>query len=251
MANVVKFNGKELPDWVRVTGVTLPVLPEISPKEHESIRRYGNVDAGVEIGGKPFSLSVLFILGDGDNLHDKAQELKAWLRGESWQTPSKLVFDESPDYYYMARVTNAVEVSDNFFYGEGTIEFKSVDGIRYREEHSETLISGQSNIVTYNGLETAPTVIEITLNEDARNLVVENSSTGKVLRLNREFKSGQSLTINSNTKEIRWNNDLAMYLLTIQSRWIYLTEGENVIKVYSDSGASVDMNIRLRYTELN
>src|SRR5699024_9246456 len=108
-----------------------------------------------------------------------------------------------------------------------------------------------SNIVTYNGLETAPTVIEITLNEDARNLVVENSSTGKVLRLNREFKSGQSLTINSNTKEIRWNKDLAMYLHTIQSRWKYVTESENEIKVNSDSGASIDMNIRLRYTELN
>lgn len=228
MENVVTFNGIALPQWVKVTGINFPVLPTIDVRESIIPRRYGNVDNGVKFGGKTIKLAVMILLGEKDNLQDRADELKAWLRGDNWK-PSKLIFDEQPDRYMLARVSNEVDIEDLFFVGTGEIEFYSANPLKYSLQ--ETTETGNSNGVSlpYVGLEKAPTVISVEITQACTDLSISHKETGNQIYLRGNFNSGQTVVVDSNRKLVQVDGITANTLLDFTSRWIYVEHGANTI----------------------
>lgn len=251
MANVVRFNNEPLPDWVRVTGITFPALPEISHKEHASPSRYGNLDTGVDIGGKPFTLDVIILLEDGVTIHDRAQELKRWLKGSGWDRPSELVFEESPDHYYLARAVSSTDLNDLFLHGEGSIELKSSDGIRYDSSVSTKNVSGMSGNVEYSGQEVTPVEVEITLNQNVDDLAIVHEQSGKQIHLTSPLTSGQTIVIDCDSKQVTLDGEPAMRLLGVMSKWMYLEEGRNTFSIQSTTGSELALSTVISYRERN
>lgn len=235
MTNAVKFNNAPLPEWVKVTGITFSTLPELSHREHSTPRRYGNIDTGVEIGGKSFTLDVLIDI-NATNIQDRSQELKKWLKGKDWDTTSKFVFEESPNYYYLARAVNSVDINDLFLYGEGTIEFKSPDGIRYK---STETTDDPTTTVNYPGQEEAPVIFTVAIDQDVTNLEIKHIQSNRSIELIGDFTVGQEVIIDCSRKVVTVDGENGMKLLSFASRWIYLEEGNNDFTLSPSISATV------------
>lgn len=239
MVKVVSFNGVEIPSFVRVTGITFPTLAEVSMRESELPRRYGNLDNGVKFGGKPFSLKTVWIPENGKDIHTMSDELKAWLRGNDWK-PSKFTFADQSNKYVNARVTNSVDVEDLFLYGEADINFYAADPVKYDVTETVNASSAGSAAITYKGLENAPTVVTATITADCTNLTLKHVQSGRELKLIGTFKAGQTVSFNSVQKLIKVNNTVAMDLLDFRSRWINLIGGSNTITLTTATAGVVN-----------
>lgn len=250
MDNVVSFNDKPLPEWVRVTGITFPALPELTHKEHEVSGRYGNVDSGVEIGGKTFSLEVLIKLDDV-NIQDRVQELKAWLKGSGWENTDKLVFEESPDYYYLARNISSVDVNDLFMYGTGSIEFRASDGIRYDRRINKLPFIYSELVFFYSGQEQAPITVNVDVSGDVSGIALTHLESDKQLLLNGDFKNGDSVVLDNSKKVVKVNESTDMNRLKIGSRWLYLDSGKNTLRLSVEEGSVESLDVTLEYQERN
>lgn len=242
----VKIDGVKAPEWLRITGVTFPVFPDITHKETVIPLRYGNLDGGVELGGKDIGLNVVIML-NGSNIHERAQELKRWLIGDDIQKLSKFTFTESEEYYYMVRPTSNVMLNDLIVAGEGTINLRSSDGVRYRDGIRSVEALGKEINVNYAGDEETPFKLVLEPLADTSEIKVKNSRTGKEISLSGHFKNGSTVSIYTDRKLVQVNDITDMNRLSFSSRWLRLLKGKNLIKV--ESAEDVDFNINLEYSE--
>lgn len=245
----VKFNKKDAPDFIRVTGINFPALPEIEHKETAVPRRYGNIDNGVNFGGKPITLTIMLVDEKVKNIHDQSDELKLWLKGDNWK-PSQLTFDEQPKQYLLARVVNNVEIDDLFIHGESSIEFYASDPTKYDvASYSVSSENGAVNI-PYTGMEATPAVITVTIKEACNNLNIKHSQSAFNIRLLGAFKAGSKVLIDCDRKVIKVDGTVTMKLLAFESRWIYLSEGTNTIAVTSENNPAKN-TISVDYKKAN
>lgn len=245
----VKFNKKDIPDFIRVTGVSFPVLPDIEHQETAVPRRYGNIDNGINFGGKPIKLTIVLVKDKVKNIHDQADELKLWLRGDNWK-PSQLTFDEQPKQYILARVTNSVEIDDLFIHGTGSIEFYASDPTKYDiAAYNVSSENGAVNI-PYSGVEDSPAIISITVKEACNNLNIKHTQSGRNIRLLGAFKAGAKVLVDCDKKVVKVDGTVTMKLLAFESRWIYLSEGANTITVASENNPAKN-TISVDYKKAN
>lgn len=243
---VVGFNNVEIPEFLRVTGISFPVTPELTLKEAEVPRRYGNVDNGVSFGGKPsFTVTCVAMIPEGSNIHDLADEFKTWLRGDNW-APSRLTFGEQPDKYVMARVASAVSMTDLFLHGETEVEFSAADPIKYASEISSKSFTGSQEQIPYTGIEKAPTLIEIDLKGNAGRITVRHEPSFKAADIVGTLKEGQKVTIDSDRKLIQIDGTTDMTLLTFESQWLFMEHGTNVFTVESDTNIETETTVSYR-----
>lgn len=229
-SHTIKINGVKAPEWLRITGVTFPVFPELHHKERSIVRRYGNVDGGIEINGfPPISLDVVILNGES-NLHSRAQDLKSWITGGNIRDQVKLQFTEEEDYYYTVRVVNSVALNDLIVAGTGTIALKSSDGVKYKDSVDRLSGSGERIVLTYSGLEKTPLKLNLTVLEDTENITVTHVNTGSQINLMRYFNNGATVGIDNEKNIITVNEQNDMNSLAISSRWIYLEQGTNILE---------------------
>lgn len=245
MANVLSFNGIEIPDFLRVTGITFPVTPELTVKETEIPRRYGNLDNGVKFGGKPISVSCVVVIPKGRNIHDLADEFKRWIKGDNWK-PSKLVFGEQPETYLLSRVSSQVDISDLFLYGETELEFQSADPRKYASEMTSKSFQGNTGELTYDGIEKAPSIVEIVLGGDCGRITLTHEPSHKQVILTGTLVAGQKVTIDSDRKTVSINDNVEMTLLGFRSQWIYLEDGTNSFTISTDTTIESEMTVSYR-----
>ena len=243
--SIVKFNGVEIPSFIKITGITFPVLPDVDVRETRVPRRLGNVDNGVKFGGKTINLSVVLLSDKNKSIQTQSDELKAWLKGDNWNV-SKLVLGDQPNKYYLARVSNEVEINDLFVNGEGNIDFYSADPVKYDATESTANSTNAIANITYTGLENAPTNITIQVTSDCTNIQLTHQQTGKVLRLVGTFKIGQTINIDNSKKVVKLNGTTAMTLVAFDSDWLYLVSGANRI-TFTSSTSGVKNEFQIKY----
>lgn len=247
MVKVVSFNNVEIPEFMRVTGISFPVLPSINYRETSVPRRFGNVDNGVDFEGKPITISVTLVENTAINLHDMADKIKDWVTGNNWK-PSPLTFAEQPGKYLLARVVNAVDIEDLFVYGTAEIEFYAADPTKYNVGETTVSSVGNSATVAYSGREVAPTVITVTIVADCTNLTLRHSQSTNEIKLLGTFKKGQVVTLNSDKKIIKVNDTVAMNLIDFTSKWINLQKGNNSF-ILSTGTAGVTNSFVIKYRQ--
>lgn len=221
----IKFNGESLPTWVTVTGISFQTLPDIDVMKYKTPRSVGEIDGGVKRGSSTINLKVMIEKDKVKNIHQQKDELKMWAMGDNWK-PSRLVFDEEPDKYYVGRVSNSMTIDDLFTHGKTNIEFYCADPLKYSVK--ETVKLGKSGWVEVEnkGIEKVPTVIDIEItNSNIGNFNILNNVTNKKINIRGNFKIGQIITIDSGKKKILLNGEPAMKLMTFDSDWLYLTQG--------------------------
>lgn len=245
----ILFNKKALPEFIRVTGISFPVLPDIDFNETKVPRRYGNIDNGVTFGGKPIKVEITLVREKTKNIHTQADELKAWLKGDNWK-PSQLTFEEQPLQYVLARVVNNVEIEDLFIHGTASIDFHASDPIKY--DVTPIVTSSVTGAVTsvYAGTESTPSVITVTVKADCNNLNIKHTQSKFNIRLLGAFKANSVVIVDSNKKVVKVDGVVTMKLLDFTSRWIYLVAGTNTITVTSENSAALN-TVKLEYKKAN
>lgn len=240
------FNNRHLPDFITITSYDYSLFPEVSLLESETHGKLGNYDGGVDRGKVIHTFSLM--LYDKDKpMYEMKRELKKWAKGDNWN-PSIIESSEFPGKYMIGRVGNSAQLSDLFTHGEVDIELHCSNPVEYDIE--ETIISipeSEEVEVNYEGLENAPTELNIELLEDSDTLTFENYKTGFQTTLRASMRVGDTISIDSDRKVVHINNNKTMKALVLDSRWIYLEEGINTLKVTKESGEALRGIFELKY----
>lgn len=242
MMNIVTFNGVSIPNFVIVTGVTFDAIGDISIQELNVPMRIGGIDNGVTRGGKNIQLTCKIVKKD-KSIHEYADELKQWLKGNEWRA-SKLTLSEQPGYYYMARALNSVSIDDLYAVGETTIDFYASDPVKYKEGHSEKTSKDGVLEFSYRGVEDSPLSISFTALLNMEGVSFTQLNTGRTTSLSGSIKSGDTIEIDSDKKVVKVNGKTNMNLLSLSNDWLYGSRGLNIIR--EPSGVA---NLKVKYQE--
>lgn len=233
--NVVSFNNIDIPSFVKVTDISFSITPDINMLKTKMPRRYGDIDNGVKLGGKTFDLKLLLLHDTNKSIQDQSDELAEWVKGDNWN-PSKLTFAEQPNQYYLARVSNTVDVTDLFKYGEASIKFEASNPIKYTKIGLTHTSDTGSLTFNYAGKVKATPTIVIKVLAKSTDIVIEHVGFNSIKLLG-TFQIGQTIVVDNNLKNVQLANSINMKLLDFTSKWIYVNTGTNTIKTTNKEGA--------------
>jgi len=98
------------------------LLPAIRRREFEIFRKSGIVDIGNnDYELKNISVKLTYIGNNLVELRSRARDIAAWLNSLKWE---KLIFDDEPDKYCLARIKNGIDLNNILATGEMTVEFE-------------------------------------------------------------------------------------------------------------------------------
>lgn len=221
----LKFNGKELPSFVRYVGRDFSVLPDINVNYTELPRQLGGSFLYAKQGVRKESLDFILIPSKTSNLEKDAAAFAEWLRGDNFK-PSKLEFPETADRYSLSQVNGSVSVNDLFVYGTCSVEFISVDPLNYM--NNPLSVTGASALnVTYQGSVPQPFITEITVPSVCSRLKLESNKDNSFIQLDGSFTTGQKIVIDSDKKVITVSGQVNMKVLSLDSNWMVLQTGTN------------------------
>lgn len=98
------------------------LLPAVRRREFEIFGKSGIVD----IGNNDYALKIMavrltYIGNSFIDLRSQARHIAAWLNSTKWE---KLIFDDEPDKYYLARVKDGIDLTNLYVTGEMSVEFE-------------------------------------------------------------------------------------------------------------------------------
>ena len=235
------YNGVEVPNFVKVTGIDQYLLPEIEQYNSKIPSSYGNIDGGISYGSKVFTVHYMIIF-DGEHSDSYyVDKMAAWLMGNNSKV-SKFQIDDSGEYY-MARPTDAINMSDAILYGSGDITFVASNPRRYAPNViSRTLNKTGNTTVTYTGLVPVCPVITVVCPSGTTSIKITNNTTKDYILVSGTLAG--TLVIDCDKKFISLEGTKDMSLLDIKSDWITLNRGSNTINVTVTGTAitSITMN---------
>lgn len=243
----IKFNGKTLPDWARVTGITFQTV-NVSIMEHETTKRVGNIDAGINRGGIDINVSIFISPVKGMTILNQSDEIKRFVMGDGWKV-SELILLEQPNKFYNARVSNAVDITDAFTHGESEIVFHASDPKKYDVNETVAIGSGSELNIDYSGMEKTPVIVELTIPSNTSKVSVNHVESKKKITILGDFKTGQKLTINTKDRNILLNNETIKNKMSFESNWIYLESGMNTISLSDNNGVVKDFTVTYRIAD--
>lgn len=239
----VKFNGVEIPPFIKVTNVNTSILPNVSPVSVKIGKMVGERFSRLDFGTREIVLSCKFMFDVLDL--DKRVGCVKWLKGDNWK-PSKLQFNGSTKYY-MAVCSTQVDLADLIFLGEGEIVFTCYDPLLYDVERQEVLLGEDVEIINNGNIAVYPRV-EITTGGQSR-IRVRNNTNGSSVLVNGDFVTDGKLVIDCSKQYITFNDVSAMKGFTLASDWLKLETGKNNIIVTYKDGSLSGTSMKLFITE--
>ncbi|MDF2591402.1 MAG: phage tail component [Clostridia bacterium] len=99
-----------------------PMLAAIRPKSKEIYGKSGIIDYGEnDYSPKPIIMHIAYKGESYAELRRRAREIAAWLSSEQWE---KLIINDEPDKYYLARVIGGVDLDTFKKTGQADITFE-------------------------------------------------------------------------------------------------------------------------------
>lgn len=247
---MMKFNNKPLPSFLKITSFKYSVLPEITLKLSDVPGRAGAIDNGISFGTRSYEFDFVLLVKPGkEDVMQYVKEFKVWAKGDNWNL-SKLVFDAEPGKYEMARIDSNIELSDMFLHGEGS--FTMIVPTPGKIDLNESVVNATAGkaVVKYTGLEKSPALIEITVPANCSNIKVLHQEQRKESSLLGSFKTGQVILIDSNTKVVKVDNNVAMKVVDLEHDWQYLKEGTNTFE-FTTIPNSVALGAKIKYRNID
>lgn len=247
----ITFNGVAIPTFIKVNKVTTQALPDLENRTVKAPKLIGLYDMGTTLGGKKIRLDFT-ILNDGKYTTQDKQEIMAeWLRGDNFKA-SRLVLPDFPNSYYMAKVNNNIEVSDNMYSANGTIEFIILNPNRIDSAQTTTYLNTLSKTVTYTGTAEVSPILNITIQAPTNTIQIDisNSKYNNFIKLFNpygNFQANETLRVDMRTKKVLKNGLNAMTILTLDSNFHKLVKGENIYTKNSDTGYSAYITYYAEY----
>lgn len=233
MEQPLKFNNVELPEFIRVVGRTISVLPPVSVVSTKLPNAVGQRFNRVELEPREYNFEIKVVPVEGCNLDEQMDQFQKWLIGNDFQ-PSPLVFKEQPNRYMNAVVTGNTDITDLFVAGEGAFTLRADNPLKYLEKSQSTNGKG-SCTVNYSGTRKEQAVIEIALDKACKKVEIVNSADSKkVVSLSADFKAGQKITVDCKKKLVKLNGKVDMNLLNLSSDWFFIMPKSNKISFKQD-----------------
>lgn len=152
------FNEEDLSQFIDVVSVNRGILPERENTRYDIPKKSGSTYSHYRYKEKIIPVSFVIVNPD---LNAVRRVLAGML---DVAEPAKLVFDDEPNYYYMAVPDGAIDVEEVLKVGKGTLNFLCPKPWAYKAGVSEFLLnSGQNKFTVYN-YGTAPTNPKFTIN---------------------------------------------------------------------------------------
>lgn len=160
------LDGVVKPPYLKVKAVHRSILPSINQNVVEVNGRPGAIDFGNEIGSTLIELDVMIEAGALNSLPPLLRQLAEYLYTDE---AVKLVIDDEPDKYYMAKLTGDTDIEEILYIGEGTISFICYDPFAHGEELTFNIPKPYAGeIIQISNLGTAPTspIIKLNISKD-------------------------------------------------------------------------------------
>lgn len=242
--STVKFNDKELPDFVKLVSREIAVLPEIDVKSMELPRQLGSSFLYTNLGKKKEALEFTLIPSKVDSIDSASIKFAEWLRGDNFK-PSKIIFGDKPDRYGLAQVNGSVSVSDLFIYGKISVEFLYLDPVAYKLVGID--VSGTTAFnVEYDGEIPQPFNATFIVVAASSKIELRSNKTTKKIILNGTFSANTRIQVDTSKKQVFVNGILNMKVISFDSEWFNLETGRNTLSVYANNSAASGTNISVK-----
>ncbi|MBD1373711.1 phage tail family protein [Hazenella sp. IB182357] len=163
MARKLIYNGVEQPSFIRLGKINNQTHPPISLITTEIPGRAGSYLHGSKYGDRVIQVALILVADSLSDLEKKRTELNLWLIHDE---PKKLVLPESSDKYYLAKVSDLIEIEKLLNTGRGTVNFICTDPFAYGEEQVIQIAPDIPVVIENKGDETAYPVVQLDLTED-------------------------------------------------------------------------------------
>lgn len=148
MIGSFKFNGVESSYFNLVSkSVKRPVLPAAKLKRVELAGASGSYDfANTEYGLREMAMRITYKGNSFSELRTRARSIAAWLCTDCF---AELIINDEPDKYYLAKVSDALDISTMLEAGEIEINF-DCQPFAYSVIENVTVIAPIISVVHYN-----------------------------------------------------------------------------------------------------
>lgn len=213
------FGDRPLPDFVRVKNIDVQLLPD------ENAKRRITVDFFV------YRKQLLDI--------DKVNEFVEWLLPNGNQE-AKLILPNDLSHYYMAKVSNVIDLSGSIRKGEGSIEFTCSPATRVAINPTKVNFEGSTTIY-YLGTKPVKPKLTITVKEQVSNIELRfsNNKFNNFIKFIGDFAKNQTIVFDLNTMKVTLDGDLRMDILSLDSFPHELMKHENQYTLTSDKCSAV------------
>lgn len=226
MSNNIFFNDMQIPDFVIVKSIETQLLPDINNIFIKSDRgvKHKKIEFGSKVVKIDFSIERGFKSLPDITLIDT---LNSWLKGDDWK-PSKLVLPNDLDSHYLAIADKIDPLKPDSIECESSIEFLCVEPDRITTMEKVVAITNTGRF-EYTGENTKPIIIfKITSQCEELKLSISNKKYKNFIRLKHNFILNDVVKIDMSTKKVTLNDNLKMTILTLDSRFHDIVEGDNI-----------------------
>lgn len=241
---------------VKVLNVRRSVLPSIRDQYELISGKTGSYLFPQPFGDKLIEIECVLVSQSSDNVWQDTRPISAWLTSDKKE---KLIINKEPDKYYMAKVSNTVDLEQFLYIGQFTIQF-TCEPFAYSLEDIVIEITAQPGIpygIYNNGTAEATPAITLTATygEVVNPKIMINNITflykgtltaGGQIDINSEtFTAYKSMDRDINTT---WAYDPAedSILAMIDGEFPVLQPGQNLLIYNCDNGMPIDIKIQYK-----
>lgn len=240
---MLKFNNKNLPDFVRVKKITIQTLPTVSTNLKNVAGGFGVISGKSTFAEKKIVADVSIVIPKGQTLQSCARVLAGWLKGDNFKVSPLILLDDA-SVQYMAKVSSNVSLSDLIFAGEGSIEFVVPSGLA-ESVTSKTATGTNTVSFTNSGTHTILPEVQVTINTAVNNgtVLITHTQTGDKITLTGTFRAGDKVIINNTKHLVKVNGNVSMNMIGLNTKFFEIAEGEHSIS------CSVNSNLKVIFQE--
>lgn len=241
---MIVFNNFRLTDitGVRVLGINRPIAPTLNNKLKESGSSDGLYDFGKKLGGKVITVKLSIVGADLASVQTAFQSLASNIITDA---PKQLRFDDMPNKYYMARVTNIGTPSQEYLIAEIDIEFTCAYPYLMGDAKQQILV-GDSGAVVINGMLPSMPSIVVAFKASASYIQINNGAS--YVKINDNFVNGDVVVINCGTGAVLKNGAREIAKLDWQNSTFFgLDVGTNNINIMPLNVSTTTVNYNERW----
>jgi len=220
MGVTFSFNGITMPELSILKEESRPMIPPIRTQTFGVSNRNG-----AYLGRQVMEPRVIRIpIGIIHRGFAQLQQIKEQMAGNFFTDgqAAPLVFSDEPNRVYHAVLTAGFQSADESAnYTKGALEFTCFDPFKYSAV-ARTVNAGQ---IFNNGTVAALPVVVVRFTSNQTNFFLRDAITGRELRVNWEFRTGDVLIIDSEKRRLTINHVLQMSAFDFTSHWPELISG--------------------------
>lgn len=236
------FNGKHSSELgIIVSEIRIPPTPPIENKLLRSDSADGALDFGVTYSSREIEVDCVLLTDSLQELRDSLRYLVGFLNPRNGV--KKLQFNNDYKVYYLARLSEQIDVEEIATNGLFTLKFVCPDPIAFGETRINS-IKDSINIVAGGTYETKPK-FKINVNKNINSIKITNINNAKYVLINHKFVIGDKVEVDFNDKwKVRKNGIVIAEYVTIESDFFDLEIGENRLSI-----DPLGLEVEMEYTE--